>query len=603
MSRIKDVKNYQFINSLYFKKEKMADGTVVDDQLYIIYKDLNTKKKSIMKIPKPKMDIYVIKEEAEKDFYQSFVKKEDCEKLRVPFSDLTYQMCMILDQMGIDVPNPVNENEYIKATKWFYACLQNKMGRRLGQIHQHGNVFYSSDLDIEDFYKGKFLDKYGSNLNKLTKGFYDIEVDISRYDGGFPREEEAPCEVNALTFVYPETMECYTYLLRDSSNPLIQEFEDNLDEFKSRISKEFADYGDYDYKIKLFNKEIDLIKNFFDDVNRLQPDFMCAYNAKFDIVTLVNRIIKLGFDPLDIVCHPDFDDLVCKYHFDYKHSAPEERNDWFECSSYSIWVDQYLFYTQLRKGLGKKDSYRLNDIAKDEIGDEKLDYSESGSIGEMILQDWDLFVRYNIKDVLLCAKLEEKNEDVTLFYTLADITRTRLFKAMKKTISIKNLANKFYYDQGYIMGNNMNVKYVDYEAPSEKYDGALVASPLNNTNVGLNFLNRLSKFIFDLVIDYDLSSLYPSIMRCFNIDSSTQYGRIVIDKTKYTIEMVDRILEKYIDQVQDKEDMEKRDLGGELLEDYNSRDFNFIAIKWLGMPTQEQNIRDFQKFMKEKGLK
>lgn len=320
------------------------------------------------------------------------------------------------------------------------------------------------------------------------------------------------------------------------------------------------------------------------------------WNTKFDIVTLINRIIKLGEDPSDIIPHPDFDRPVCEYKFDYKNNLPEERSDYFNCSSYTVYIDQLLFYTQLRKGLGKKDSYTLNAISRDELGDEKLDYSDVGSIQTLPYDDYKLFVKYNIKDVILCAKLEAKNEDITLFYTLADMTRTRLFKAMKKTISIKNMANKFFFDQGYRMGNNLNTSYGDEKEAGEKFAGAVVANPLNNLNVGKEMFGKASSFIFDYVIDFDLSSLYPSIIRCFNIDPSTQYGRIVIDED---ITKVDRSI--YTDAIAEAE--EKRDVGGEFLEDINSEDYNFIARKWFNLPSAADNIREFSKFLKTKGEK
>ena len=40
---------------------------------------------------------------------------------------------------------------------------------------------------------------------------------------------------------------------------------------------------------------------------------------------------------------------------------------------------------------------------------------------------------------------------------------------------------------------------------------------------------KRSKYMYQKVIDFDLSSLYPSIIRAFNIDTTTQYGRLFID--------------------------------------------------------------------------
>lgn len=283
-----------------------------------------------------------------------------------------------------------------------------------------------------------------------------------------------------------------------------------------------------------------------------------------------------------------------------RHSTAEERNDWFECSSYTTYVDQLLFYAQLRKGLGKKDSNSLNAIAREELGDEKLDYSDLGTIADFPYKDYKLFVKYNIKDVLLCSMIERKNGDMDLYYSLSMLTRTRLFKAMKKTISIKNLATKFFYDQGYYIGNNMNVDYGDKKhEDKEQFEGALVGDPNNNLPVGKKLLGELSSYIFDYVIDYDLSSLYPSIIRAFNIDITTQYGRLLINELPAFDD--DRLLPELVNQIAEAE--HERDLGGEFLEDYNTRDFDYIGRKWFALPNDEELIAHFSKFMKSENNK
>ena len=47
-----------------------------------------------------------------------------------------------------------------------------------------------------------------------------------------------------------------------------------------------------------------------------------------------------------------------------------------------------------------------------------------------------------------------------------------------------------------------------------------------NKPLGLVINGVKSKFIFENVIDFDLTSLYPSIILAFNVDATTQIGRI-----------------------------------------------------------------------------
>ena len=51
-----------------------------------------------------------------------------------------------------------------------------------------------------------------------------------------------------------------------------------------------------------------------------------------------------------------------------------------------------------------------------------------------------------------------------------------------------------------------------------------------NKPLGLVINGVKSKFIFENVIDFDLTSLYPSIILAFNVDATTQIGRIESDE-------------------------------------------------------------------------
>ena len=257
------------------------------------------------------------------------------------------------------------------------------------------------------------------------------------------------------------------------------------------------------------------------------------WNAKFDNLTLINRIIKLGGDPGQVISSNEVpEDLRFAYFSeDKKQQKFCDKGDAMMCASFSTYLDQLIVYTALRKGQGELESFSLNTVARNDLGDEKLDYTDTSNIKSLPYDNYKMFVAYNIKDVFLLYELERKNDDVNMLYSLAKTTRTRISKAMRKTVSLKNLAVKFYYDQGFIMGNNCNGR-VDDETdsePTEKFEGAMVADPELNGHNGMLINGKRSKYVYQKVIDFDLSSLYPSIIRTFNIDTTTQYGRLLID--------------------------------------------------------------------------
>jgi DNA polymerase elongation subunit (family B) len=298
----------------------------------------------------------------------------------------------------------------------------------------------------------------------------------------------------------------------------------------------------------------------------------------FDKLTLLNRIDQLGGDKDDIICHPDFPEETRRAFFteDKRNQKFADKSETFDSSSYTQYLDQLILYASLRKGSGEKESYALNAVAKDELGDEKLDYSESGDIKTLPYTNFRLFVKYNIKDVILLRELENKNEDVDMLYSIAEMTRTRLNKAMRKTTSLKNMAFKFYKDQGYIMGNNHNQKIHDPTKPSvplEKFEGAVVADPNLNDHKGMELNGRMSQYMYQKVIDFDLTALYPSIIRAFNIDATTQYGRLYIGDLAPTKEY---------------------DPAGEFTDQLESQNYIELCKQWFNMPSTEDLIRKLE---------
>lgn len=106
---------------------------------------------------------------------------------------------------------------------------------------------------------------------------------------------------------------------------------------------------------------------------------------------------------------------------------------------------------------------------------------------------------------------------------------------------------------------------------------AYVADPLLNEHNGILINGTRSKFIFDFVIDYDYSALYPSIIRCFNIDANCQYGRLLFKDSPPTKEY---------------------DKGGDFMDNLESKNIIKLTNKFIGTPTVEDIFKD----LKECGL-
>jgi len=170
-----------------------------------------------------------------------------------------------------------------------------------------------------------------------------------------------------------------------------------------------------------------------------------------------------------------------------------------------------------------------------------------------------------MQDAHLLHRIEEKTGDIDLMYQIAMITRTRMHKAWRKTVSLRNLALKFMLDHGYVMSNNHNTE----RGHAGKFKGAYVMSPENLEPNGVEVMGRRLATIFENVSDLDLSSLYPSIILSCMVDPTNQLGRLTF---------------------QGEED-QGDELGYELAAALLRRDWVKLGERWFGMPSKDEIVR------------
>jgi DNA polymerase elongation subunit (family B) len=180
-----------------------------------------------------------------------------------------------------------------------------------------------------------------------------------------------------------------------------------------------------------------------------------------------------------------------------------------------------------------KESYTLDFTVEEELKDHKDPLPKGTTMKNFLYKDFKKFLLYNIHDVFLLKRLEEKNKDLALLWTLQTVTRTRVGKVMVKTTSLKNLQRVFYRSQGYTIGNNLNASYGGNGAERESFEGGFVADPNLLDSVGFEiFEGKKSNKIFENVIDQDLSAMYPSIIVALNIEKPTQLGMLLDENNK-----------------------------------------------------------------------
>lgn len=484
------------MNTIYHYPKKISETKWDNGSIDIIAKDNKTGKKILDHIEDPIYPFYFAKNPIETNLL--FIEKEKVDLVEVSFRDVKSKIAELTDNK-----------------EFYFDNIKNKNARANDMLHLHPRVFWS-DAHISDKYRFLFRQKFQNRTINPTVDFLDIEVDGINIKGDFPEPGEAP--VNAVTLINPETKEIFTLLLRNKNNPLIEQFERETrtkalyNELKQFIIDKVGGldkaqmYGLTDFQVRfLFYDEIDeikLIQDLFILINELQPDFLLAWNMAFDIPYLIQRCVNLGYDPRDIMCHPDFPEKVVRYYIDQDHyNEYAERGDTATISSYTVYLDQMIQFASKRKGQKAYPSYKLDTIGEAIVNVKKLDYSNiTRNIAELPYKDYKVFVFYNIIDTIVQYCIEFKEKDMNYVLASALANNTRYSKIHRQTAYLTNKVSQMAYDYGFIIGNNFNKTN---SKPLEKFDGAFVGDPLKIGPYPKKKINGVPVMIFDNLDDFD----------------------------------------------------------------------------------------------------
>ena len=290
-------------------------------------------------------------------------------------------------------------------------------------------------------------------------------------------------------------------------------------------------FGCGDYEVKGQERymkckdEYHLLKFFLKLWQEKCPDALTGWNTKFfDVPYLVNRMRKvLGEDeakklsPWNIISERQA--FVMNRKMTVYELVGVGELDYLEL---------YKWYSPNGKS---QESYRLDAIAQFELGEGKISYEEYDNLNQLYRLNYQLFIEYNIKDVDLILKLEDKLKLIELALTLAYDTKTNYDDVFAQT----RMWDALTYNN--LMKQNIVVPPRIVKEKNEAFEGAYVKDP----QVGLH----------NWVASFDLNSLYPHLMMQYNISPET-----LIEPEDYTQEMrdilsqgvsVDKLLKRQVD--------------------------------------------------------
>lgn len=337
-----------------------------------------------------------------------------------------------------------------------------------------GRDIFGNTRYISTFINDEFPGQIDFNRNLINVTTIDIEV---ASDDGFPEPERADNVITAITI-------------------------------KNNIDNTYYVWGLGDYNVentimktnrvvyKKFEQESSLLIDFIGhwDSTTHSPDVITGWNTRFfDIPYLHNRILKLLGE--------QFSKRLSPWGMIERREITKQGRTQVAFDLKGISNLDYLeLFIKFGYSYGAQESYKLDHIANVVLGEKKLSYEEYGSLHSLYKNDFQKFIDYNIKDVELVDRLEDKMGLITLAMTIAykagvNYSDTFGTTAIWDTIIYRKLAD-----------NKIVVPFSE-DKTKTNYPGGFVKDPL----VGIH----------DNVVSFDLNSLYPSIIMQYNMSPET----------------------------------------------------------------------------------
>ena len=336
-----------------------------------------------------------------------------------------------------------------------------------------GRSIFGNDRYISTYINDSYPGQIEFDRNKINVTTIDIEVES---DDGFPEPESAEKAIISITTKNNIDDTYYVWALGE------YDVEKTLMKDKPVIYKRFAN-------------EAQLLMAFTDFWRGPNcPDIVTGWNCRFfDMPYLINRTAKVldnefvkRYSPWGMVESRDITQMG-------------RTQQSYEIKGISI-IDYLELFKKFGYSYGAQESYKLDHIAHVVLGEKKLSYEEHGSLHTLYLNDYQKFIDYNIKDVELVDRFEDKLGLITLCLTMA-------YKGgvnYNDTFGTTAIWDSIIYRELY--SKNIAVPFSEVKVKSP-YPGGYVKDP----QVGLH----------KWVVSFDLNSLYPSLIMQYNMSPET----------------------------------------------------------------------------------
>ena len=369
-----------------------------------------------------------------------------------------------LDGTPVGVANAGKRFESMRAANEYVTTNKGVSGKTI-----YGNTKYIPAF-INDYYPGNI------EFNRSTINVATIDIEVAS-DDGFPEPEKADHKVISIAMKSNIGETYYVWGLGD------------YDVEQSYMKENLVVY-------RKFDREDDLLINFITHWSSQQhsPDVVTGWNTRFfDIPYLVNRINRMlgeayvkRLSPWGMVDRQEVTKMGrTQTAYELKGISQLDYLDLFKKFGYSY---------------GPQESYKLDHIAHVVLGEKKLSYEEYSNLHTLYKHNHQKFIDYNIKDVELVDRIEDKLGLITLCMTMAYKGGVNYNDTFGTTL----IWDTIIYRK--LFANNIVVPFIEDKTKSA-YPGGFVKDP----HVGIH----------DNIVSFDLNSLYPSIIMQYNMSPET----------------------------------------------------------------------------------
>ena len=348
-----------------------------------------------------------------------------------------------------------------------------------------GFKVYGYERFVYQFIAQEFPDEVDYNINQMKIFALDIEVQC---ENGVPDVEDAAEEMLSITIKDMVTKEYFVWATREFNVP-------------------------EGVKAFICDTERDMLRSYIGWWAQNTPDILTGWNVNlYDVPYIARRVNR-------VLGEKWMKSLSPWNRANEREVYVQGRKNYaYDVSGIIIldYLDLYRKFTY-----SNQESYRLDHIAFVELGQRKVDHSEYENFKDFYTSDWQKFIEYNIQDVELIDRLEDKMKLLELAITMSYDAKVNFEDVYSQVRMWDTMIYNYLTDRNIVVPPRKGAK------KDEKYAGAYVKEPKPGC--------------YDWVVSFDLNSLYPHLIMQYNISPET------LRETRHASASVERILNQEID--------------------------------------------------------